>query len=138
MCYVCVTFVTCEVRVCGLRCRSGSSLYIYRVYLLTYYLSTRHHNLQISPEEISSKAHFRRKGGVGITYIRKEGRKATLSRDDFENSLTIPLCWSPTPTQEHGVLAMMKRPQDQGVVSRQCSLPSFLPYIRYTYTSRDV
>ena len=25
---VCVTFVTCEVRVCGLRCRSGSSLYI--------------------------------------------------------------------------------------------------------------
>jgi hypothetical protein len=31
---VCVTFVTCEVRVCGLRCRSGSSLYIYRVYLL--------------------------------------------------------------------------------------------------------
>ena len=29
---VCVTFVTCEVRVCGLRCRSGSSLYIYRVY----------------------------------------------------------------------------------------------------------
>ena len=36
---MCVTFVTCEVRVCGLRCRSGSSLYIYRVYLLTtYYL----------------------------------------------------------------------------------------------------
>ena len=33
---MCVTFVTCEVRVCGLRCRSGSSLYIYRVYLLTY------------------------------------------------------------------------------------------------------
>ena len=32
---MCVTFVTCEVRVCGLRCRSGSSLYIYRVYLLT-------------------------------------------------------------------------------------------------------
>ena len=31
---MCVTFVTCEVRVCGLRCRSGSSLYIYRVYLL--------------------------------------------------------------------------------------------------------
>ena len=30
---MCVTFVTCEVRVCGLRCRSGSSLYIYRVYL---------------------------------------------------------------------------------------------------------
>ena len=30
---VCVTFVTCEVRVCGLRCRSGSSLYIYRVYV---------------------------------------------------------------------------------------------------------
>ena len=29
---VCVIFVTCEVRVCGLRCRSGSSLYIYRVY----------------------------------------------------------------------------------------------------------
>ena len=29
---MCVTFVTCEVRVCGLRCRSGSSLYIYRVY----------------------------------------------------------------------------------------------------------
>ena len=30
-----------EVRVCGLRCRSGSSLYIYRVYLLllTYLLS---------------------------------------------------------------------------------------------------
>ena len=34
---VCVTFVTCEVRVCGLRCRSGSSLYIYRVYLLADY-----------------------------------------------------------------------------------------------------
>ena len=33
---MCVTFVTCEVRVCGLRCRSGSSLYIYRVYF--YYL----------------------------------------------------------------------------------------------------
>ena len=32
---MCVTFVTCEVRVCGLRCRSGSSLYIYRVYLRT-------------------------------------------------------------------------------------------------------
>ena len=32
---VCVTFVTCEVRVCGLHCRSWSSLYIYRVYLLT-------------------------------------------------------------------------------------------------------
>ena len=31
---MCVTFVTCEVRVCGLSCRSGSSLYIYRVYLL--------------------------------------------------------------------------------------------------------
>ena len=31
---MCVTFVTCEVRVCGLRCRSGSSLYIYRVYLV--------------------------------------------------------------------------------------------------------
>ena len=30
---MCVTFVTCEVRVCGLRCRSGSSFYIYRVYL---------------------------------------------------------------------------------------------------------
>ena len=30
---MCVTFVTCEVRVCGLRCRCGSSLYIYRVYL---------------------------------------------------------------------------------------------------------
>jgi hypothetical protein len=30
----------CEVRVCGLRCRSGSSLYIYRVYLLTYLLSS--------------------------------------------------------------------------------------------------
>ena len=30
---MCVTFVTCEVRVCGLRCHSGSSLYIYRVYL---------------------------------------------------------------------------------------------------------
>ena len=29
---MCVTFVTCEVRVCGLRCRSGSSLFIYRVY----------------------------------------------------------------------------------------------------------
>ena len=26
-----LTFVTCEVRVCGLRCRSGSSLYIYTV-----------------------------------------------------------------------------------------------------------
>ena len=37
---MCVTFVTCEVRVCGLRCRSGSSLYIYRVYLLTYYVCT--------------------------------------------------------------------------------------------------
>ena len=35
----CVTFVTCEVRVCGLRCRSGSSFYIYRVYLLTYLLT---------------------------------------------------------------------------------------------------
>ena len=33
---MCVTSVTCEVRVCGLRCRSGSSLYIYRVYLLTH------------------------------------------------------------------------------------------------------
>ena len=32
---MCVTFVTCEVRVCGLRCRKGSSLYIYRVYLLS-------------------------------------------------------------------------------------------------------
>ena len=32
--------VTCEVRVCGLRCRSGSSLYIYRVYLLSYALQT--------------------------------------------------------------------------------------------------
>ena len=31
---MCVTFVTCEVRVCGPRCHSGSSLYIYRVYLL--------------------------------------------------------------------------------------------------------
>ena len=29
---MCVTFVTCEVRVCGPRCHSGSSLYIYRVY----------------------------------------------------------------------------------------------------------
>ena len=29
---MCVTSVTCELRVCGLRCRSGSSLYIYRVY----------------------------------------------------------------------------------------------------------
>ena len=29
---MCVTFVTCEVRVCGLRCCSGSSFYIYRVY----------------------------------------------------------------------------------------------------------
>ena len=38
---MCVTFVTCEVRVCGLRCRSGSSLYIYRVYLLTYLLPRR-------------------------------------------------------------------------------------------------
>ena len=36
---MCVTFVTCEVRVCGLRCRSGSSLYIYRVCLLTYLLT---------------------------------------------------------------------------------------------------
>ena len=36
---MCVTFVTCEVRVCGLHCRSGSSLYIYRVYLLTYLLA---------------------------------------------------------------------------------------------------
>ena len=38
---MCVTFVTCEVRVCvcGLRCRKGSSLYIYRVYLLTYLLT---------------------------------------------------------------------------------------------------
>ena len=35
---VCVTFVTCEVRVCGLRCRSGSSLYIYRVYIYRVYL----------------------------------------------------------------------------------------------------
>ena len=34
---MCVTFVTCEVRVCGLRCRSGSSLYIYRVYFLWYF-----------------------------------------------------------------------------------------------------
>ena len=34
---MCVTFVTCEVRVCGLRCRSGSSFYIYRVYLLSYF-----------------------------------------------------------------------------------------------------
>ena len=25
---MCVTFVTCEVRVCGPRCHSGSSLYI--------------------------------------------------------------------------------------------------------------
>ena len=33
---MCVTFVTCEVRVCGLRCRSGSSLYIYRVYYLSH------------------------------------------------------------------------------------------------------
>ena len=32
---MCVTFATCEVRVCGLRCRSGSSLYIYRVYYRT-------------------------------------------------------------------------------------------------------
>ncbi len=34
--YLCARdlFVTCEVRVCGLRCHSGSSLYIYRVYLL--------------------------------------------------------------------------------------------------------
>jgi len=31
---VCVTFVTCEVCVCGPRCHSGSSLYIYRVYLM--------------------------------------------------------------------------------------------------------
>ena len=31
---MCVTFVTCEVRVCGLRCRSGLSLSIYRE--LTY------------------------------------------------------------------------------------------------------
>ena len=37
---MCVTFVTCEVRVCGLRCRSGSSLYIYRVYFLLTYLLT--------------------------------------------------------------------------------------------------
>ena len=40
---MCVTFVTCEERVCGPRCHSGSSLYIYRVYLLacllTYLLS---------------------------------------------------------------------------------------------------
>ena len=32
---MCVTFVTCEVRVCGPRCHSGSSLYIYRVYYRT-------------------------------------------------------------------------------------------------------
>ena len=38
---MCVTFVTCEVRVCGLRCRSGSSLYIYRVYILNQRLSVR-------------------------------------------------------------------------------------------------
>ena len=35
---VCDLFVTCEVRVCGLRCDSGSSIYIYRVYL--YLLTT--------------------------------------------------------------------------------------------------
>ena len=33
---MCVTFVTCEVRMCGPRCHSGSSLYIYHMYLLTY------------------------------------------------------------------------------------------------------
>ena len=39
---MCVTFVTCEVRVCGLRCRSGSSLDIYRVdYLLLVYVQRR-------------------------------------------------------------------------------------------------
>ena len=31
-------YVRCLLIVCGLRCRSGSSLYIYRVYLLTYLL----------------------------------------------------------------------------------------------------
>ena len=30
------------------------------------------------------------------------------------NSLTIPLCWSPIPTQEHGVLAMMQAPLRPG------------------------
>ena len=38
---MCVTFVTCEVRVCGLRCRSGSSLYIYRVYYFSFVLVNR-------------------------------------------------------------------------------------------------
>ena len=45
---MCVTFVTCAVRVCGPRCHSGSSLYIYRVYLLPAGLQATG-NLQGSP-----------------------------------------------------------------------------------------
>jgi hypothetical protein len=66
---VCVTFVTCEVRVCGLRCRSGSSLYIYRVYLLDlltylltdYYYYTHSSNLsrhnRSQQSEIDTESH---------------------------------------------------------------------------------
>ena len=33
---------------------------------------------------------------------------------DYFNSTTIPRCWSPKPTQEYGVLAMMKAPLRPG------------------------
>ena len=67
---MCVTFVTCEVRgVCGLRCRSGSSLYIYRVYLLLTYLR------QVLVNKVNSKVSKLTPGVAATTAYRPVGRR---------------------------------------------------------------
>ena len=113
---MCVTFVTCEVRVCGLRCRSGSSLYIYRVYLPGRPRATRHGQssapwLRRSTSAAPSKSAPR----AGVTHSgrfpRRKRRQRGLVRADSSLAAAavpwgaagaiqvaaVPVFWQPEP-----------------------------------------
>ena len=96
---MCVTFVTCEVRVCGLRCRSGSSLCIwlelrrlpqilspcsFLLWILTH--KRFHSNLAIAPTcdtvstyHITDKARDPQRGLSRATYLLKVSRRAPVA-----------------------------------------------------------